>query len=390
MRDQRNPRRSYGSGSIIEHRGAWYGKWRIGNRQVKRKLGPKRLPGSRDGLTRKQAEGELRRRMGAVRSAAPGERLTLAEAGTRYVDHLAALGRKPTTLRTYRTLLRAHLVPQLGTAQLDRVTVAQVEGLVAAMNRDGKSPKLIVNALTLLFSIFKYGQRKGLCTSNPCQWVDRPRVPDQAEIRFLDAEELAALLRAVPLDTPLGPTDHAMYMAAAMTGLRQGELLALRWRDIDWTARRVRVRQNYVRGQWGTPKSRRGSRSVPLADRLAAELERHFQRSAYQADDDLVFGHPHTGQVLDHSALVRRYKKALAAGGVRKVRWNDLRHSFATAMAGAGVPMRTLQEWMGHADFKTTLIYADYAPSAGEADLIERAFAAGTNPGTNLSAKAPN
>ena len=67
-----------------------------------------------------------------------------------------------------------------------------------------------------------------------------------------------------------------------------------------------------------------------------------------------------------------------------------MRHSFATAMAAAGVPMRTLQEWMGHRDYRTTLIYADYAPSAGEAELVERAFAAGTNAGTNLSASESN
>ena len=75
---------------------------------------------------------------------------------------------------------------------------------------------------------------------------------------------------------------------------------------------------------------------------------------------------------------------------MRQVRFNDLRHSFATAIAAAGVPMRTLQEWMGHRDYKTTLIYADYAPNAGESDLVERAFAAGTNPGTNLSASERN
>ena len=172
--------------------------------------------------------------------------------------------------------------------------------------------------------------------------------------------------------------------------MRQGELLALRWRDIDWIAGRIRVRRNYVRGHWVTPKSNRGIRSVPLADRLAGELERHYQASNYQGDDDLVFGHPHTGQVLDHSALVRRFKAALRAGEVRQVRFNDLRHSFATAIAAAGVPMRTLQEWMGHRDYKTTLIYADYAPNAGESDLVERAFAAGTNPGTNLSASEDN
>jgi site-specific recombinase XerD len=76
---------------------------------------------------------------------------------------------------------------------------------------------------------------------------------------------------------------------------------------------------------------------------------------------------------------------------VRPVRFHDLRHTFGTRMAAAGVPMRTLQEWMGHRDFKTTLIYADYAPSEREADLVEAAFAgAGTNPVTNLSASQDN
>jgi integrase len=80
-----------------------------------------------------------------------------------------------------------------------------------------------------------------------------------------------------------------------MSGLRQGELLALPWTDIDWLAQRIRVRRNFVRGKFGPPKSKRSSRSVPLADVVAAELEGLFRSSAYTADEDLVFGHPHTG-----------------------------------------------------------------------------------------------
>lgn len=79
--------------------------------------------------------------------------------------------------------------------------------------------------------------------------------------------------------------------------------------------------------------------------------------------------------MLDHSRLVKRYKKALRKARVREVRFNDLRHTFGTRMAAAGVPMRTLQEWMGHRDFKTTLIYADYAPSEHEGEMVERGFA---------------
>jgi integrase len=380
------PRRSHGSGSLFTYRGSWYGQWRVGRRQVKRKLGPKRAPGGRDGLTRPQAERELRRRIEAestVRTV--GDRRTVEEAGERMIEHLGALGRKPTTLSTYSSLLRTHLTPHLEGRSLEGIEVADVERLTVAMRRQGAGPKTIVNALTLLHQIFEFGQRKGWCQSNPCKQVQRPQLEDAADIRFLAMEEVEALLRAAPQEHALGPTDRTLYLTATMTGLRQGELLGLRWRDVDWSAGRIRVRQNYVRGHWGTPKSRRGSRSVPMADRVAGDLERHYQRSAFQADDDLVFPHPETGDVLDHSQLVRRYKRALRAAGVREVRFNDLRHTFGTLMAAAGVPLRTLQEWMGHRDFKTTLIYADYAPSAHESEMVERAFAAGTKTGTNLS-----
>jgi integrase len=117
---------------------------------------------------------------------------------------------------------------------------------------------------------------------------------------------------------------------------------------------------------------------VPLADRVAGELERHFQRSAYQGDDDLVFASPETGRVLDHSALARRFKRALRAGGVRRVRFNDLRHTFGTRMAAAACRCGPCS-WMGHRDFRTTLIDADYAPSDQETALVERAFGAGIN-----------
>jgi integrase len=153
-------------------------------------------------------------------------------------------------------------------------------------------------------------------------------------------------------------------------------------RDIDWTAGVVRVRRNYTRGEWGTPKSRRSSRAVPLADRAAAELERHFQRSAYCTDDALVFCHPHTGNPYDASKLRKRFYDAMAAAGMKDrcgrsggITFHSLRHTFGTRMAAVGVPMRTLQEWMGHRDFTTTLVYADFAPDpAGGAAFAERAF----------------
>jgi integrase len=112
-----------------------------------------------------------------------------------------------------------------------------------------------------------------------------------------------------------------------------------------------------------------------MADRLAAELERHFQRRSYRGDDNLAVCHPETGGTLEPAELRRRYKRAVATAGLGEVRFHDLRHTFGTHMAAAGAPLRAIQEWMGHRDYKTTLIYAGYAPDAthGRA-FAERAF----------------
>ena len=171
-----------------------------------------------------------------------------------------------------------------------------------------------------------------------------------------------------------------MYLTAAMTGLRVGELIALRWRDVDFVAGRVRVRRNYVLGEFGTPKSRRSSRSVPLDDSLAGELDRLARAAAReQAEPDpdaLVFPSPHNGEPLSKGQILSRYRRALKAARLDTThRFHDLRHAFGTLAAAQGVPMRLLQEWMGHRDIATTQRDADYAPSAHEAAFIGAMFA---------------
>jgi integrase len=173
----------------------------------------------------------------------------------------------------------------------------------------------------------------------------------------------------------LGVVERPLYLMAAMTGMRQGELLGLRWRDLDWMAQKVRVRQAFVRGEFKAPKSRRGIRGVPMADRLAGALDLLFQATAYKDDDDLVFANPLSGAPLDRSRVRKRFRAACRRAGVRIIRFHDLRHTFGTRMAASGeVSMRTLQEWLGHRDVKTTLIYADYQPGPHEADVVGRAF----------------
>lgn len=375
-------RRSYGTGRLFaraDSAGAetWYGSWRVGGRRVKRRIGPKRQPSRADGLTRAQAERELQRLI--LTENVVVTRRTVQEAGTAYIDHLElVMERKRTTIQDYRGYLRNHLAPYFAGRPLDKIDRAYVESFMLAKKRDGLSTKTIQNLLNFLHGIFAFSVKREWATANPVALVDRPRSARSSHrrIRFLQPEELEALLRAVP-DDELGVVERPLYLTAALTGLRQGELIGLRWIDVDWVAGRIRVAESYTRGAFDSPKSHRG-RSVPLADRLAGELERHFQQTRFRGEQDLVFAHPLTGHVFDASKLRKRFTDALERAGLHRITFHELRHTFGTQMAAAGAPLRAIQEWMGHADASTTEIYSHYAPDpTGGRAFVEKAFGTG-------------
>jgi integrase-like protein len=190
------PRRSYGTGSLFVRadaagREAWYGQWLLNGRQVKRKVGFKRSAGSADGLTKAQAEKELRRLVDETIAPRARERLTVAEAGRRHLDHLAALGRKRSTLMDYESALRVHLAPYFGTRAIDKLTAEDVERFVAAKRREGRAPKSVRNYTGVLHGICAFAVKRGWATVNPCVAIELPRAPhgDQ-DIRFLDVTEV--------------------------------------------------------------------------------------------------------------------------------------------------------------------------------------------------------
>lgn len=410
----------YGSGQVFLKHGAWYGRWRLADgRRLNRKLGPARRPGSREGLTKLQAEKKLRALIDEPRPASPSD--DIEQLGAALLIRLESRNNKPSSIEAVESHLRVHLVPYFAARPIADVDVEHVERFIATLRRKGLGPKTIKNVTGTLHSIFELAQRKGMVVANPCKLVDKPKTDRNDDIRFLTQPELDAVIRALN-DLDVGPSqmtlrvralaaqgvpkreiarqigrsvstvyyhlekteqtqppswslvERPLYLMAAMTGMRKGEILALRWRDVDWAAERIRVRQSYVRGEFGTPKSRRSSRSVPLALRLATELELLHQATVWNQDSDLVFAHPETGRPLDGSKLLKRFKKACEHAAVRPVRFHDLRHTFGTRVAAAGVPLKTLQEWFGHRDSKTTDIYADYQPSLQEAEWVERAF----------------
>jgi integrase len=375
-------RRSYGSGRVYVRtdsagRETFYGSWWANARRVNRRLGVKRARGSREGLTAAQAEAELRRLMGEVTpNAAQGDRLDVAEVGRRYRKHLEALGRKRSTLAAAEMVLRVWIEPHLGGRALESVRSEDVEDMMRAMTAEGVGAKSIRNYIGTLSALYRYAMdpRRRWATSSPCDMIDLPPLTVSDEIRFLTIAEVDALASAAVAGEHHA-LDRVLYLTAAMTGLRQGELIALRWQDVDWAAQRVRVRRNHVLGEFDTPKSRRSTRSVPMSRRVTRELGQWQKTTRWSGPADLVFAESASGEVLRRGALMRRYRRALKAAKLEPThRFHDLRHTFGTAMAAAGVPMRTLQEWMGHRDMATTQRYADYAPNEREVEMVDRAF----------------
>ena len=434
MTQNQRTRRPRGTGSIRERDGRLYGKFFVRGRPIERLIGSARQPGTKEGLTKTQAETRLREMMAELNVAPPPvvERITVKDAGDRLIRQLQLQQRKASTTDNYESILRTQLVPAFP-QPLTQITEVDVEDYIEhCLTEQGLSVKSTLNYLAFLHHTFEFAIKKRWANENPCRMAEKPKRVEDTETHFLDAKELEALVRAaggrlkhthesiqrhhairqmrsegLPWSTvcerlgikpgtahylkgidpnavsedeiAFAELDPVRYMTAAMTGLRRGELLALRWMDVDWNARVVRVRQSYYRGRFTTPKGNRG-RDVPLPVRVARALEDHSRRAAYATDAALVFCHPHTGGPLDQSHLHKRFKRALERAGVREIRFQDLRHTFGTRCAASGIEMRTLQEWMGHRDYKTTLRYAAYAPKHDEAARVDAAF--GDDPST--------
>jgi integrase len=419
-------KRTYGTGQLYEKHGSYYGRWwTLDGRQPNRRVGRVRAPGSKDGLTHAQAEAAFRRLQDEEERAPRAIRGAFVPTVDEVTDSLRKKLRLRGLRRSYlegcESMQRVHISPRLGSKPVTEVKSAQIEALASSMLDRGLAPKTVRNVMTFLHSIFEHAIDRRLIRENPVRRATRPgrrRTGDaNPDLQFLTVEELDAVIRAIPDEVVhpkpaptrrgrrgpapppppdlLGPGLRVLILVAALTGLRQSELLGLRWRDIDWVAQRIRVRNTFVRGEHSSDgKSDLSTRrSVPMADRAARALETWSRRTAYGTDDDLVFAHPQTGRPVDRSKVTKRFKAACRDAGVRPVRFHDLRHTFGTRLAASGESMRTIQEFLGHADSKTTQIYTHYAPSEHEVEMVNRAFApsaTGHNSGHKLSETEKN
>jgi integrase len=353
----------------------WYAKYRLPDgRQVQRKVGAAWTERGRPPVgyfTKRTAEAWLRDLLVDARrsaSAGPGEQpiaATFADAAAEWLRFIEQdRRRKPSTVGGYASIVRTQLLPTFGSMPLESITPDTIDAWLA---RTAGSVSSRRKSLVLLHGIFRRARKVWGLRVNPVADVEKPPLARSGDIEVFSPEEVWALVRAAGAEL-----DGALYLTAAFTGLRMGELLALRWRDVDFAGSAVRVRASFYNGNLSTPKSGK-VRAVPLAPDVATALAQLGRRENWVGDDDLVFA-GEGGDHLDASALRRRYKTALAAASLRRLRFHDLRHTFGTRMI-AKADIRRVQEWMGHADIQTTMRYLHFAPRAEDARLVAEAFA---------------
>ena len=370
----------WGSGHVsrVERQAgpAWYAKYRLPDgRQVQKKIGPAWTGRGRPPagfFTKRTAEAWLRDALQRAREgdapAPRGETVTFATAAREWLRYVAdERGVKPSTLRSYRSSVEAHLVPAFGSRPIDRITTGEIERWRSGLDASARTKnKLLVE----LHGIFRRAQKAYGLRRNPAAEVEKLRERRRVDLEVYSPEEVHALVRAAGSEQ-----DAAIFLTAAFTGLRRGELIALRWRDVDFAAHAIRVTSSYAGGRLTTPKSGK-ARTVPMAPEVATALARLAERRRWTADTDLVFC-GQLGGYLCGSALRRRYVAALGRAGLRQLRFHDLRHTFGTRVIAHADILR-VQEWMGHADVQTTMRYLHFAPRAEDAAIVAAAFATET------------
>ena len=269
----------------------------------------------------------------------------------------ATVHNKPSELAAKTTILRCHLLPAFGERPLSDIKAEEIERYKAKKLADGFARKTINNHLAVLSRLFKLA----------LEWEVLLRAPRfkllatlEPEFDFLDFEDAAALLEAAE------PAWHGIILLGLRTGLRLGELRALRWQDVSLPSRKLVVRRAAWNGTIGSPKGGR-PREVPLSEEVLAML-RELPRPA--STSELVFGHP-SGRMYNRNEMKWPLWRACKAAGIRKIGWHVLRHTFASQLVMRGVPLKAVQELLGHRDIRTTMRYAHLSPQSRR-DAVER------------------
>jgi integrase len=355
---KRGRRRAQSEGLVRERSdGRWEGRISLGWRDGRR------LQRSYYGATQAEVLSKLTKARNDVRLGLPvaANRQPVADFLTRWLEESAGPRIKPRTYERFSELIRLHVVPTLGRIRLEKLTPAHVQRLLIEKRQQGLAAQTVVSIRNVIRAALNQALRWGEVARNVATLVDAPRI-ERPAVRVLSAEEANRLLESAK-----GERFEAVYSVGLALGLRRGELLGLTWRDVDFDGAQLRVVRSLQRiggrlqlTETKTPKSRR---TVPLPQYAIRALRSHrvrqFEERLATGSDwqgsglDLVFSN-RTGGPVEPVNLHRAYKRLLTKAGLPSIRFHNLRHSAASLMLAQGVPLKTIQEILGHSSIAVT------------------------------------
>ena len=268
---------------------------------------------------------------------------------------------KESTLRSYRNVLKKHILPQLGHYPLNQITPRIIQNFIASILKIGKTKKTANNHLVLLKRMFKIAIEWEFIRSNPAANIKQFQV-EREEMEFLQTHEIPLLLKYAyePFKT--------FFLTAVLTGMRRAEILGFQWGDIDWRNNKIYVRRSLYwlskaemnerddkqRWRFITPKTKRSRRAIEMSPTLREALQ-IYQIKSRANESDLVFCNDRGNPIDPDNMIKREFNPLLVRAGLRKIRFHDLRHTYATIVISVDPNPKIAQYQLGHASAQTTL-----------------------------------
>jgi integrase len=342
-------KRQYGSGCLLSKGKGWAIRWReieiAPDGKRKRVLRYETIAP----MSRRDAADILAQKLAAAGHKGPARsRVTFRTLVNEWQATVLPMY-KPSTQKNHRHIAAKHLVPRFGDTALCDITRQDVQAYVAHLTQSGYAPKTVDHIHDVLSAILRTAVKWGHMQENPTRGVDLPALKTVLPKWVLTAPQAALLLAELP------PLARTMAGVAMLTGLRRGELFALRWNAVNFTEKHLTVQEAVYEGVFGTPKTDAGTRLVPLAESTLALLKEWRARVKRTAPDALVFSTWSGKPISPHNVTRRWIVPACTKLGLPKATWLTFRRTYASWSHDQGVPGKVVAKLMGHTNADVTL-----------------------------------
>ena len=343
-------KRQYGSGSLFREGEGWAIRWR------ELEIAP---DGTQQKVLRYESLGEVTRKEAstalAQRVAAGGNsnkptrsRVLFRTLAAEWQAHVLPMY-KHSTQRNHRNILEKHLLPRFGDMAMTEITRQEVQAYVAHLVSSGYAPKTTDHMHDVLSAVLRTAVKWGHLPDNPAREVELPTLTNVKPKWALTVTQASTLLEALP------PLPKTLVGVALLSGLRRGELFALRWRDFDERSRCLIVREAVYEGKFSTPKTAAGVRQIPLSE-AAIKLIVDWRGRVKRSESEALMFSTWSGKPISPNNVVRRWIVPVCDSmGIARVTWLTLRRTYSSWAHEKGVPGKVIAQLMGHAKVDTTI-----------------------------------